>query len=135
MPPIRNIVRGQSVTEEKVNRSKQLRREMTPAETVLWKCLRRNNLEGHHFRRQQVIEGFIADFYCHAAALVVEIDGGVHEQQADGDVERDRVLAHRGFRVLRFTNEEVWSKLIEVLARIVTACRERTDPQAAKNKR
>jgi very-short-patch-repair endonuclease len=127
MPPIRNIVRGQSVTEEKVLRAKELRREMTPTEKLLWDCLRNNRLEGHHFRRQQVIDGFIADFYCHAAALVVEIDGEIHEQKADTDAERDRILTERGFLTLRFANEEVRSTLGDVLARLAVVCRERSN--------
>ena len=71
----RKIVRGQNVEPENVSRAKQLRREMTPAERALWMLLRRNALDGFHFRRQQVIEGFIVDFYCDAAKLAIELDG------------------------------------------------------------
>jgi very-short-patch-repair endonuclease len=68
------IIPGQTVTKEKLERSRQLRREMTPAEKILWQELRGNKL-GVHFRRQQVIAGFIVDFYCHKAGLVIELDG------------------------------------------------------------
>src|SRR4051794_32071831 len=110
MPPIRNIVRGQVVAEEKIERAKELRQDMTPAEKRLWDCLRKNRLDGLHFRRQQVIDGFIVDFYCHAAALVVEIDGEIHEQQAAADAERDQVLSQRvcsscNSRMKRFDQE------------------------------
>ena len=125
--PARNVVIGQKVEAEKVARAKELRRQMTPAERVLWQHLRRNQLEGFHFRRQQVIEGFIVDFYCHAAGLVVEIDGDVHQQRAEYDEERDRILAARGLRVLRIPNRDVLGNLPDVLNRIATACRSLAD--------
>mgnify|MGYP001252608911 CR=1 FL=1 len=74
---IKQIVTGQKVSAAKEARAKELRREMTPAEGKLWMGLRANRLEGFHFRRQQVIEPYIVDFYCHQAALVIEVDGGV----------------------------------------------------------
>ena len=119
--PIRNIVIGQHVNEAKVRIAKELRRAMTPEERMLWQRLRANRLRGLHFRRQQVIQGFIADFYCHAAALIVEVDGPVHAEQADYDCDRDKVLSQRGFCILRFTNEEVRTVLDHVLARIAAA--------------
>ncbi len=97
---------------------------MTPAERILWQQLRRNQLNGLHFRRQQIISGFIADFYCHTAGLVIELDGGVHQRQADYDAERDKILAGCGLHVMRFRNEEVLRDLKSVLARIRAACEE-----------
>jgi len=117
MPP-RNVVIGQRVDPAKVQRAKQLRRQMTKEETALWQYLRANRLHGLHFRRQQIIAGFIVDFYCHAARLVVEVDGDIHEQQLSYDAERDRVLSGLGLRVLRVTNEEIRTDLSAVLARI-----------------
>ena len=76
----RKIVRGQNVQPEKLSLAKQLRHKMTPAERALWMALRRNGLDGFHFRRQQVIDGFIVDFYCDAAKLAIELDGTVHEE-------------------------------------------------------
>jgi len=130
--PARNVVIGQRVEAEKVARAKELRRQMTPAERVLWQHLRRNQLEGFHFRRQQVIDGFIVDFYCHAAGLVVEIDGDVHQQQAEYDAERDRILTARGLRVLRIPNREVLENLPDVLSRIAAACRSLADAGEAE---
>ena len=75
------IIRGQNVRADKLSIAKRLRREMTPAERALWRALRRNALDGLHFRRQQVIEGFIVDFYCDAVKLAIEIDGKPHEEQ------------------------------------------------------
>jgi very-short-patch-repair endonuclease len=98
--PIKNIIPGQRVTKVKLARARELRREMTPAEKLLWKELRGNKL-GVHFRRQQVIAGFIADFYCHKAGLVIELDGGIHEEQEEDDARRDKAFTDLGLRVVR----------------------------------
>jgi len=124
--PARNIVIGQKVDQVKVQRAKELRRQMTKEERILWQQLRTNRLQGFHFRRQQVIAGFIVDFYCHAAGLAVEMDGEVHQQQAEYDAERDRVLSARGLRTLRIRNTEILENLPGVLARIAAACRGET---------
>ena len=121
---VRNIIRGQSVSYEMVERAKKLRREMTPAETILWKELRTNKLNGLHFRRQQIVDGYIADFYCHQQALIVEVDGNIHELQKEYDATREGYLIVRGFRIIRSTNEEVAKDLKGVLQKIVEACRE-----------
>ncbi|HEX4611194.1 MAG TPA: TIGR03936 family radical SAM-associated protein, partial [Urbifossiella sp.] len=123
--PAQNIVRGQWVEEGKATRARELRREMTPTERALWDRLRSNQLGGFHFRRQQVIDGFIADFYCHAAALVVEADGAAHEGRTEYDADRDRVFAGRGLVVLRVSNDAVASQLPHVLDEIERRCRER----------
>lgn len=115
-------------TEEKRELARQLRRTMTPAERALWQHLRRNQLQGLHFRRQQIIDGFIADFYCHAAGLVIELDGAVHGDQAAYDAERTAILERRGLRVLRFHNEQVFGDLEVVLAAILKAARSTQDP-------
>ena len=120
--PAKNIVIGQKVNPVKVQRAKDLRREMTDAERVLWQRLRANRLNGLHFRRQQVIDGFIVDFYCHAAGVIVEVDGGVHRRQAEYDEERDKVLSARGLHLLRFPNDEVLHNIESVLTRIAEAC-------------
>jgi very-short-patch-repair endonuclease len=121
-----NIVIGQKVTSIKIQRAKELRRQMTQEEKILWQQLRANKLNGLHFRRQQIIDGFIADFYCHTARLVVEVDGEIHQQQAEYDAERDQVLSTRGLRLLRIKNEQVRQNLDSVLARISQACCEET---------
>ncbi len=107
--------------QAKLLAAQRLRREMTPAERAFWYHLRGNRLDGRHFRRQQVIDGFIADFYCHDAALAVELDGPVHARQADYDAERDRIIRERGIRVLRFANAQVLSDRPSVLAQIRAA--------------
>ncbi len=124
MPP-RNIVIGQKVSPELAQRVRELRSNQTPAEQVLWEKLRGNRLNGWHFRRQQIIGGYIVDFYCHRASLAVELDGGIHDSQREYDAERDRTLAEYGVCVLRFPNEAVETNLSAVLAQIQAACEEK----------
>ncbi len=118
----RNIVIGPK-SPLKRDLAKTFRREMTSAEAVLWERLRRNQCAGMHFRRQQVIDGFIADFYCHASGLVVEVDGGVHEVQKEYDRVRDDTIAARGLEILRFTNDRVLQELDAVLVEIAGRAR------------
>lgn len=75
---------------------------------------------GVHFRRQQVIEGFIVDFYCHKVGLVIELDGSVHDEveQKESDIERDKALNDMGLRVVRVKNEEVTKNLSYVIEKI-----------------
>jgi very-short-patch-repair endonuclease len=118
----RGVAQGQRVRRVKLEEAKRLRRNMTPEEDILWAHLRRNQLPGWHFRRQQVIAGLIADFYCDRAGLVVELDGHVHANQREYDVERDRTLAAHGLQILRFRNEEIRIDLQAVLRQIQLAC-------------
>jgi very-short-patch-repair endonuclease len=115
--PIKNIVTDQPVTKAKLERAKELRREMTPAEKLLWQEVRANKL-GVRFRRQQVIQGFIVDFYCHQAGLVIEVDGDVHDLQKEEDERREKVLSEMGLRIVRFKNDEVGGNLSAVVGRI-----------------
>jgi len=117
--PVKNIIPGQKVTKEKQERARELRREMTPAEKILWDELRANKL-GVHFRRQQVIQGFIVDFYCHRAGLVVDAyaDGDVHDLQKEEDERREMVLSELGLRVVRFGNDEVVRNVSTVVGKI-----------------
>src|SRR5512138_2777022 len=108
--PVKNIIPGQRVTKEKLQRARELRREMTPAEKLLWQQLRANKL-GVHFRRQQIIAGFIVDFYCHRAALVIEVDGDIHDLQQEEDVAREKALSEIGLQIIRFRNDEVLRNL------------------------
>ena len=107
-----NIVIGQAVREGKALLARRMRQEMTPGEAKLWGRLRRSEL-GVNFRRQQVIDGFIADFHCHAAALVAGVDGAAHGPEYDA--ERDRIFAERGLTVLRVTNAQVRDQIGVVL--------------------
>ena len=115
--PVKNIIPGQNVTTEKQQRARELRRNMTPAEKILWNELRANKL-GVHFRRQQVIQGFIVDFYCHKAALVVEVDGDIHDLQQEEDARRERALSELGLKLVRFKNDEVLKNVSTVVEKI-----------------
>ncbi len=126
--PRRDIVAGQPVSPEKATAARRLRRAATPAEQVLWGCLRGRRLAGVKFRRQQVIAGFVADFYCPDAGLVVELDGPVHDGQTAADAERERVLTSRGLRVMRVANERVSADLAGVLGAIVGALKATSPP-------
>ncbi len=113
------IVRAQRVAPAKVAAARTLRRRMTPAETAPWQALRRNAAGGLHFRRQQVVDGLIADFFYSKAGLTVEVDGPIHDAQESYDRERDNLLVQRGLTVLHVRNDEVFDNLPDVLARII----------------
>ena len=110
------------------DRARRLRRDQTDAEARLWERLRANRLEGWKFRRQAPVGPFIVDFLCLRAALVVELDGGIHAEQVERDVRRDAFLAARGLQVLRFWNTQVSDDVDGVCWTILSACRE-SDPQ------
>jgi very-short-patch-repair endonuclease len=118
------IVRGRR-RQDKQELALEMRRLMTPAEALLWARLRKNQLNGLHFRRQQVIDGYIADFYCSAAGLVVECDGGIHRQRAEYDNERDQIIAGHNLCVLRFLNENIERDLETVISEIAHVAAER----------
>jgi very-short-patch-repair endonuclease len=118
---------GQKIAPMKMQRAKHLRHKSTQAEDALWQCLRRNQLEGLHFRRQQIIDGFIADFSCHAAGVVIEVDGDIHVAQREYDIERDQILATHKLGILRFTNEDVLHNISDVLKTITLACNARIE--------
>ena len=122
--PVRNIVRGQSVSYKMHERATKLRHEMTPAEKILWRELKTNKLNGLYFRRQQIIDGYIADFYCHQHELIVELYCDIHGLQKEVDAERETYLIARGFRIIRFTNDEISKDLKGVWQKIVEACKE-----------
>ena len=88
------------------------------AGSALCEDLRRAKKLGVRFRRQQVIAGFIVDFYCHKSALVVEVDGDIHDLQQEEDARREKALREMGLRVVRFKNDEVVRELSAVVGRI-----------------
>ncbi len=113
--PWRYIVKGQPVQSVKKEIARNLRQEMTQEEDILWQELRDNKL-GVKFRRQQVISGFIADFYCHKLGLIVEADGAHHT--SENDCERDAILISNKLHILRFPNEQIRNDIEYVLAEI-----------------
>jgi very-short-patch-repair endonuclease len=98
--------------------ARRLRRDMTEAERRLWSRLRSRQLHGMRFRRQVPIEGFIADFACIEAKLVVEVDGGQHAETVVADRLRSDAIASAGFLVIRFWNSDVMANIEGVIDRI-----------------
>jgi very-short-patch-repair endonuclease len=109
------------------DRARRLRRDQTQDEARLWEALRGGRLDGWKWRRQVPVGPFIVDFLCLEAALMVELDGGVHAERAVRDARRDAWLRARGLQVLRFWNREVAADLDRVCWTILSACRE-SDP-------
>jgi very-short-patch-repair endonuclease len=103
-------------------RARELRQPQTPAETKLWACLRNRQLGDFKFRRQHPIDRFIVDFYCAACRLVIEVDGDSHAEQVEYDQARTEWLNDRGYRVIRFTNRDVFQQLDAVLEAILEEC-------------
>lgn len=104
-----------------------LRSQMTDAEQALWQVLRNRQIEGLKFRRQHPFGDYILDFVCLEHRLVIEVDGGQHEQARDYDEKRTLVLQGAGFRVLRFWNTEVLQEIEAVKEHIWTSVR-KLDP-------
>ena len=100
--------------------AKTLRANMTDAEQRLWYRLRAHRLEGIKFKRQVPIGRYVADFACMERKLLVEVDGGQHVDSVS-DTERTKWLEHRGFRILRFWNNEVLNETDAVLGVILAA--------------
>ena len=101
-----------------VEKAQELRRNQTPAEALVWSALRRGQLDCHHFRRQFPKGAYIFDFVCLAAKLVIEIDGSSHDQTVAYDDVRTRYIEDMGFRVIRFSNEDVRENLEGVVETI-----------------
>ncbi len=103
--------------------ARELRATLTPAERLLWNELRDRQLGGLKFRRQHAVGPYVLDFYCAAAKLGVEVDGGIHNALTEYDADRTIHMERYGYQVIRFTNEEVVGHPELVLARILDAAR------------
>ncbi len=125
------------VSSELRANARALRRNSTGVERTLWSELRDHHLHGAGFRRQVPIEGYVADFVCHTAKLVVELDGGQHfsNQGERADARRSAVIEAKGFKVLRFSNHDVMTNRVGVLETIAIAVAERTPTPALPRKR
>jgi len=102
-------------------RAKQLRREMTPAEIKLYGHLRAHRMGGVHFRPQHAIGNYIVDFCAPRKKLIVELDGSQHLEQEEYDEERTAFLKSKGYRILRFWNNDVINNIDSVLSMIYEA--------------
>jgi very-short-patch-repair endonuclease len=117
--------------------ARALRKNSTDTERILWSELRDHRLNGAGFRRQVPIESYIADFMCHAAKLVIELDGGQHyaDQSEQADAARSAAIEAKGFKVLRFGNHDVMTNRAGVLETIAAAIAERAPTLALPRKR
>jgi len=111
-----------------VENARRLRKTLTDAEQKLWSALRQRQIGGYRFRRQVPIGDFIADFACLSEGLVIEIDGGQHDANRAQDEARMAWLASRGYRVIRFWNNDVIGNLDGVLLEILTELQGRRHP-------
>ncbi|MGB3207819.1 MAG: endonuclease domain-containing protein [Crinalium sp.] len=119
----KDSIRIRGTNQEIEEAARRLRQELTPAESILWQALRGRQIEGLKFRCQHPVGRFIVDFYCPSVKLVIEVDGGIHDQQQVYDQARTEKLEAFGYHVLRFTNDQVMKDLSAVLEQISKAAR------------
>jgi len=106
--------------------ARELRKNETEAEKMLWSKLNKNQIIGLQFRRQHPINIFIADFYCPKLKLVIEVDGSIHEitENHDHDIGRSEFMNDFGISVIRFTNEQILNDLDGTVIQIEIAVKE-----------
>jgi len=104
-----------------------LRQNATAAEEILWRYLRNRQIS-YKFRRQYSLFGFIADFYCHELILVIELDGWTHdfEKTRKRDYIKQNLFERKGYKVVRFTNEEVYGDADDLLQSVRSICQIRS---------
>jgi len=105
-------------------KAKNLRNNMTFAEVKLWEFLKEKQVLGFRFRAQHPIDIFIADFYCHPLKLVIEVDGGIHnnQEQKEYDIGREAELKNLEIKIIRFSNEQVQDEITLVIDEIHKIC-------------
>ena len=106
--------------KEIFDHARELRKNETEAEKVLWSKLRSRRCSGLKFRRQHPVKDFIIDFYCHQFLLAIEVDGSVHENDLakEYDLNRSAELELLGITILRFKNDEVFGNMSKVITEI-----------------
>jgi very-short-patch-repair endonuclease len=108
--------------------ARQLRKKMTRPEWVLWYYVRARRFEGWKFRRQVPIGRYVVDFLCEGARLIVELDGGQHDLRRRSDAERTAWLESKGYRVLRYWNNDVMENIQGVLETLLDALKRSRSP-------
>jgi very-short-patch-repair endonuclease len=111
------VVRRAAIDARKLALARSFRRHPTPAETTAWELLRGRRMLGLKFRRQQIVAGFIVDFYCDSLRLVVELDGGTHDDpaHAERDAQRTHILSTQAITVVRLPNDKVSEPFLRAL--------------------
>jgi very-short-patch-repair endonuclease len=120
----------QSPAEERIReKARELRRNQTEAEAVLWKYLKNRQLDGFKFRRQHTLGYYICDFACLEAKLIVELDGGQHNEViiAGNDEERTNWFKSQGYKLIRFGNNDVLENIERVILEIKAVLRPSPD--------
>ena len=114
------LIRYQNVSEIKIKGSRNFRKGMTEAEYLLWERLRNRKHKNLKFRRQQIIYGFIADFYCEELKLCIEVDGEIHKtiDATYYDMVRNEIFTMHGLHTIRIANDEIKNDIKSVLAKI-----------------
>ena len=107
-------------------KARELRKQSTDAENALWYFLRNRQLTGYKFRRQAPVGKYIVDFLCFERKLVVELDGGQHQERTTYDSERTKMLEARGYRVVRFWSSQIFEEIESVQEAILIALNEGT---------
>lgn len=113
------------INSKMVKVAKELRGKMTEAEKVLWQKLKNRQVNNLKFRRQfPFVFGnynYVADFYCHGFKLIIEIDGGIHkdEEVKEYDIFREDIFKEAGYKVIRFSNREVFESINDVISKII----------------
>jgi very-short-patch-repair endonuclease len=117
-------------SRELITRAKKLRKVETNAERILWDALRNKRFSHLKFRRQHPVKWFIADFYCHEIKLIIEVDGGIHNQEdkAAYDTGRMHEIESLGLIVIRFSNDEILNNLTSVLNQIQRTIQSESSP-------
>jgi very-short-patch-repair endonuclease len=118
-----------------LQRARRMRRDGTDAERKLWSLVRNRRLGGYKFKRQIWIGAFIADFVCEQPQLIVELDGGQHSMQMSYDFARTRYFKARGYRVVRYWNNDVLARTDAVVESLRQALREITQPPSSSVRR
>ena len=106
----------------RTRRARELRREMTPTEKRLWSQLRGRRFAGYKFRRQTPIAGYVVNFYCAQAHLILELDGESHVGKKARDANREQTLQARGFRIVRIWDTQIYDDLEAVMEFIWREC-------------
>ena len=112
-------------------RARELRKNSTLSEVLLWRHLKGRQMLGHDFDRQKPVGNFIVDFFCNELMLAIEIDGDSHNAKVDQDIERQKMLEGLGVRFLRFTDQEVKQNIEGVVSFIENSIREMREPTPA----
>lgn len=116
-----------------LSHARRMRHEPTDAERKFWFAVRAHGFGGHKFKRQYPIGPYIADFVCLESHLIIELDGGQHSQQAGYDAERTAYLQTRGFRVLRYWNDEFLRHQADILEDVWRALKSPSPASSARD--